>query len=127
MQLFEKLTPVLVVEEIEPCLGFWQGLGFTRADEVREGDKLGFVILRNGGVEVMYQSRESLAKDAPQLASQNLNSPNILYLAVKDVEKVAAKLPPQAIVVPMRTTFYGAREIFAREPGGNLVGFAQFE
>src|SRR6266852_3502350 len=30
------------------------------------------------------------------------------------------------VVVPKRTTFYGATEIFVREPGGNLVGFAQF-
>jgi hypothetical protein len=30
------------------------------------------------------------------------------------------------IVVPRRSTFYGADEVFAREPGGHIVGFAEF-
>ena len=30
------------------------------------------------------------------------------------------------LLVPRRRTFYGADEIFVREPGGNVVGFAQF-
>jgi hypothetical protein len=30
------------------------------------------------------------------------------------------------LLVPRRKTFYGAEEIFVREPGGNVVGFAQF-
>jgi len=29
-------------------------------------------------------------------------------------------------VVPRRTTFYGADEIFVRAPGGHTVGFAAF-
>lgn len=29
-------------------------------------------------------------------------------------------------VVPRRQTFYGVDEIFVREPGGNMVGFAAF-
>jgi hypothetical protein len=28
------------------------------------------------------------------------------------------------VLVPERTTFYGMREIWVREPGGNVVGFA---
>lgn len=30
------------------------------------------------------------------------------------------------VVVPRRSTFYGAEEVFVREPGGNVVGFAEF-
>ncbi len=57
----KKLTPVLMVEEIEPCLPFWvERLGFQKVTEVPEGDKLGFVILAKGNVQVMYQSRASL-------------------------------------------------------------------
>ncbi len=42
----KKLTPVLLVEEIEPCLAFWvERLGFQKVTEVPEGNKLGFVIL----------------------------------------------------------------------------------
>ena len=60
--MIKKLTPVLYVEEIEPCLDLWVNrLGFARTVEVPEGDKLGFVTLAKDGVEVMYQSRASVA------------------------------------------------------------------
>ena len=38
----KKLTPVFVVERIEPCLGFWTDrLDFEKTVEVPEGDGLG--------------------------------------------------------------------------------------
>ena len=61
---FRKLSPVLIGDAIEPCLPFWmERLGFAKVVEVPEGDRLGFVILTKDGVEVMYQSRESVRKD----------------------------------------------------------------
>ncbi len=60
----KKLTPVYVVERIEPCLDFWVGrLGFEKVVEIPEGNALGFVILTRGHVEIMYQSLASVAKD----------------------------------------------------------------
>jgi len=63
----KNLTPVILVEAIEPCLGFWEDLGFKRNGEVPEGDKLGFVSLSSGGVEVTYQSRARVANDIAAL------------------------------------------------------------
>jgi len=60
-----KITPILLVDEIEPSLKFWMDkLGFEKTVEVPEGDKLGFVLLTKDGTEVMLQSRESVKKDA---------------------------------------------------------------
>jgi hypothetical protein len=33
---FKSLTPVLFVEEIEPCVTFWKKLGFEVTAEVRK-------------------------------------------------------------------------------------------
>src|SRR5574338_152244 len=63
----KKLTPVIMVEAIEPCLPFWERLGFSKTAEVPEGGRLGFVILAKDAVEVMYQTHESVEKDAPGL------------------------------------------------------------
>ena len=53
----KKITPVLLVDAIEPILPFWiDRLGFTKAIEVPDGNKLGFVDLQKGSVEVMYQT-----------------------------------------------------------------------
>ena len=118
----KKLTPVLFVDEIEPCLGFWTGLGFEKTVEVPEGEKLGFVILVKDGVEVMYQSRASALKDVPALA--DMPSRSALYLEVSDLDAVARAVAGAPVVVPRRKTFYGAEEIGVREPGGSVVTFA---
>jgi uncharacterized glyoxalase superfamily protein PhnB len=120
-----KLSPVLVVDAIEPCLPFWiDRLGFTRTAEVPEGDRLGFVILQKDGIEVMYQSRESVRKDIPALADVPAGGTS-LYIDVADVAAVERAVKGVEIVVPRRQTFYGADEIGVREPGGNAVIFGQ--
>ena len=98
----KKLTPILTLEGIEPSLPFWvYALGFTKTVDVPHGEDLGFAILEKDGYEVMLQTVASMQADVP---------------AVADYE----------LLVPRRKTFYGAEEIFVREPGGNVVGFAQF-
>jgi hypothetical protein len=61
----ESLSPVMFVDEVEPCLDFWGRLGFEVVDTVPHGDVLGFAMLKHGGVVVMLQSRASLADDMP--------------------------------------------------------------
>lgn len=122
-----KLTPVLFVERIEPCLLLWERqLGWSRTVEVPEGEHLGFVILQKDGVELMYQSRASLAADLPAVAAAKTAGSSFLFLEVADLAAVQARLGDTEIVSPLRQTFYGSRELTVREPGGHLVTFAQF-
>ncbi len=120
-----SLTPVLYVEAIEPVLDFWKRLGFEVTAEVPEGDRLGFVILRSDPVEIMYQTRISVEKDVPDLADTPMGG-SLLFIQVSDLDAVVAALEEAEVIVPRRTTFYGADEIAVREPGGNLVTFAHF-
>lgn len=128
MEPMKKLTPVLVVDSIEPCLDFWVGrLGFTKTVEVPgpDGKSIGFVILVHGPVELMYQTRASVAADVAALAKVPLTS--TLYLEVESLDSVRKAIAGLPVVFPERTTFYGAREIGVREPGGHYVTFAQQE
>jgi uncharacterized glyoxalase superfamily protein PhnB len=122
----KKLTPVVYVEEIEPVLPFWiDRLGFEVTTEVPEGDRAGFVILQKGDVELMYQSRESVLKDLPPLADSPMGG-TFLFIQVDDLDAIERALEGIELVVPRRTTFYGADEIIVREPAGNVVTFAAF-
>jgi len=122
----KKLPPVLVVEEIEPCLPFWiDRLGFEKTVEVPEGSRLGFVILQKDDVEVMYQTRESVEKDIPTLLPERGGHPVALFIEVSDVAAVERALEGAEIILERRRTFYGMDEVGAREPGGNAVIFAQ--
>jgi uncharacterized glyoxalase superfamily protein PhnB len=119
----QSLTPILMVDAIEPCLDFWKRLGFAVTVQVPEGDALGFVILNNGPVEVMYQTRASAAKDVPAMA--DFPSSSILYIHVTNIEEVIAAVSGAPVLIPKRTTFYGATEYAVREPGGNAVSFSE--
>lgn len=120
-----KLTPILVVETIEPSLAFWEErLGFERTIEVPHGDRLGFVAVERDGCEVMIQTIASMEDDVPAVVPEPGDS--ILYLEVEDLDAIERALEGAEIVIPRRTTFYGAKEIYVREPGGNVVGFAEF-
>jgi uncharacterized glyoxalase superfamily protein PhnB len=124
--MIRSLTPVLHVDQIEPVLRFWvDRLGFTLAAQVPHEGALGFVILARDGVEVMYQTRASVAADVPAASSEGAGRSVGLYVAVDDLGAVARALAGVEPVVPRRRTFYGADEIGWREPGGHVVLFAQ--
>jgi len=126
-ETMKRLTPVLFVEEIEPCLDFWLRLGFEKTTEVPEGEKLGFVILKNGNVEIMLQSRASIAKDIEALGRGPFAKDGVsLFVEVEKLGDILARLGDAEVVVPQRKTFYGAREIGVRSPGGAIILFAEF-
>jgi uncharacterized glyoxalase superfamily protein PhnB len=121
-----KLTPVLIVEAIEPCLAFWvTRLGFEKTVEVPHGEALGFVILVRDGVEVMLQTRDSVAADIPAAVPVARGHATALYFEVEDLDAFERALRGLDPVFPRRTTFYGAQEIGVREPSGHVVVFAR--
>ena len=121
-----KITPVLLVEEVEPCIDFWVNrLGFHKTIEAPEGGKVGFVSLRKGAVELMYQSYSSVEKDDPNRVDVMRKGPTFLYVEVDSLDETIAALKGAPVVMPERTTFYGAREIGVKDPGGHIVTFAQ--
>ena len=120
-----KLTPVIFVDAIEPCLPFWTDrLGFDVTVTVPHGDELGFAILQKGGVELMYQTHASLADDLPALGDDVRGSTTRLFIEVDDVDEVERALKGVEVLVPRRQTFYGMDEIFVRGPCGSVLGFA---
>jgi uncharacterized glyoxalase superfamily protein PhnB len=119
-----KITPLIYAPAIEPSLKFWvEQLGFTKTVEVPDGDKLGFVILVKGNAELMIQSSASIEKDNSAMAAM-ARPAACLYIEVSDFDDLLKRLGAAPIVVPVRTTFYGMKEIGVREPGGNIVLFA---
>lgn len=123
----KKITPVLFAAEIEPCVKFWvERFGFEKTVEVPEGNKLGFAIVQKDGVELMYQSFASVDKDAPASTAQAVRKgPTFLYVEVENLDSVIGALKGAEVVMPVRTTFYGSREIGVTDPAGHYVTFAQ--
>lgn len=122
----KSIVPNLIIESIEDCLAFYVGrLGFTQTVDVPHEGKLGFVILKRGDLELMLQSRASLASDVAGLGEDAFRA--ALYIEVERLAPIRQALEGWPRVVPERNTFYGAREIIVRDPGGNVVSFASRE
>jgi catechol 2,3-dioxygenase-like lactoylglutathione lyase family enzyme len=119
----KKITANLIVASIEENLPFWvDRLGFSKTVEVPHENRLGFVILKRGDLELMLQSRPSLEKDVPPAAEGPHRA--VLYIEVPDLAPLRKALEGWPTVVPERTTFYGARELIVRDPAGNFVFFS---
>ena len=125
----KTLAPVLIVETVEPCLAFWtERFGFTIENEVPGPDgKLVFASVKNDTIEVMYQTRASVADDEPRaLEGPHAVGAAALFLEVDDLDAVAKALPPGTDVVnARRQTFYGSTETIVRDGAGNVITFAQ--
>ena len=124
-----KITPVLIVDEIEKSLVFWvERMGFTKTVDVPDEDRLGFVILVRDGAELMMQTLRSVRKDEPKFAPDGVNTKGTpLLIEVDDLADVRTRLEGYPILMPERVTFYGMREIGVSEPGGHTVVFAAKE
>ncbi len=123
----KQLTPVLIVDQVEPCLQFWvDRFGFTATNQVPGPDgSLVFASVDKDGIEVMYQTRASMIADAPERAAELNGRSIVLFVTVDDFDATEQALAGAPVVKPRHQTFYGSTEIYVREPGGHTVGFAQ--
>ena len=126
--LLKNLTPVLVVDQVEAGIGFWiDRFGFKAANEVPGPDgKLIFASVRKDGLELMYQTRASVVAERPEQAAELAGHSIALFITVEDLDQVERAVSGAPVVKPRHKTFYGSTELYVREPGGNIVGFAQF-
>jgi len=126
----KKITPLITIETIEPCLAFWTALGFEVTAQVPHEDAIGFAMLQQDGLELMYQTRASVLADlgesgAPVGMAQEMAGGTVtLFIEVESIDEVMDSLEEHEVLVPRRKTFYGMDEIFVRAPCGTVVGFA---
>ena len=126
--MLKQLTPVLIVETVEPCIKFWTDrLGFEVTNKVPDPDgKLIFASVQKGPIEIMYQTRASVISEQQSSAGDLTGHSVALFITVDDLDKIEKSLSGAPVVKPRHDTFYGRTEIYVKEPGGNTVGFAQF-
>jgi len=124
----ERLSPVLIVDAVEPCIRFWADrLGFTIENTVPAPDgRLAFASVKSGAIEIMYQTRASVLAEAPDTADDLRGHSTALFITVDNLDDVEKAMAGTPVVKPRHKTFYGSLEMYVREPGGNTVGFAQF-
>ena len=119
----DKLTTLLVVDRIEPCLPTWERLGYTVVARVPESGEAGFVMLQGKAGELMLQTRKSLADDLPGFTEGRPSY--LLYGDVASLTEAKKSLPDAKVLIAERKTFYGATEAWFELAGGVFLGLAE--
>ncbi len=131
-----RQTPILVVDKIEPNLEFYEKrLGYQRLAEVPHGGALGFVMLEQNSNHLMMQTRASIADDLGASAADATSRDKLLdsmkgrmvaqFVIVDSIEAAMECVRGLKLLVPLRTTNYGMKEIVVQDTAGFPIVFAQ--
>jgi uncharacterized glyoxalase superfamily protein PhnB len=125
--MLKKLTPNLMVEDVQRTLAFYQQtLGFEVVTTVPDAAPFDFAIVRRDGVELMFQSRPSLSDDVPALTGSPIGASQTVYIEVTGIDALYAQLQGKVeIVVDLHSTFYGTREFYFRDVNGYVLSFSE--
>lgn len=119
----EKLTTLLVVDAIEPCLPEWKALGYELTVRVPDTGPLAFVILNAPNGDLMMQTKESLAEDLPTVAQRRPQM--VFYADVPSLAEAKKAVSGAEVLVAERKTFYGALESWVALADGTIIGLAE--
>jgi uncharacterized glyoxalase superfamily protein PhnB len=131
-----RQTPILVVDKIEPNLEFYEKrLGYKRLAEVPHGSGLGFIMLEQNGNHLMMQTRSSIADDLGASAADAASREKLLqsmrglmitqFVIVDSIDAAMECVKGLKLLVPLRTTNYGMKEIVVQDTAGFPIVFAQ--
>ena len=124
---FKKLTPNLLVANVERSLAFYEGvLGFARGFTVPEQSPFVFASVTGGPVEIFFNDAAGAIKEYPAFGGKPIGATGTLYIEVEGVDALHDRLKPTVkIVMEMVAQFYGTREFAIEDPDGYVITFAE--
>ena len=127
MPHFKKLTPNLLVSNVERSLAFYvDTLGFERGMTVPDESPLVFAAVTGGAVEIFLNDAATAVKEYPTFTGKPIGATGTLYVEVEGVDAFHDRLKSRVkIVMPIATQFYGIREFAIEDPDGYVLTFAE--
>lgn len=122
----QRVNPILAVESIEPSVAFWEALGFTVTNQNVVDGAMQFAEIVKDGFTIHYQTLSLIETRTPDAAASLRGSSAMVYVTVDQLDGIVDRLGNAEVVIPRRQTSWGADEIYVREPGGHIIGFAAF-
>jgi uncharacterized glyoxalase superfamily protein PhnB len=131
---FKKLTPNLVVSDVEASMKFYQTVfGFQTGFAVPDNPPyvFGSVVSgsggSDGGVEIFFNEKNAVEAEYPALVARPIGGTLTLYIEVEGMEDIltAVKRSGAKITMPLKEQFYGMREFAFEDPEGWVVTIAE--
>ena len=127
MPHYSKLTPNLVVANVERSLAFYvDTLGFTRGMTVPDAAPFAFGSVTSGAVEIFFNDAAAAIKEYPAFANRPIGATGTMFIEMQGVDALHDRLKASVkIVMPLVTQFYGLREFAIEDPDGYIITFAE--
>jgi uncharacterized glyoxalase superfamily protein PhnB len=127
MPRFTKLTPNLVVADVERSLAFYTSvLGFNRGMTVPDAPPLVFAQVERDGVEVFLNAAAAAAAEYPAFSDQTPGGTFTMFIEVEDVAALHRQLDGRVrVVMPFEKKWYGMTEFAIADPDGYVITFAE--
>ena len=130
MTTFSKLTPNLLVADVERSLAFYTNvLGFERGFTVPEQSPFVFGSVVSGPIEIFFNERETAAKEYPAFAGKPLGMSGTMFIELQGsghIERLLDRLKRTVpIVMDLVTQWYGVKEFAIADPDGYVITFAE--
>jgi lactoylglutathione lyase len=126
MQL-KKLTPNLVVRNVEASLKFYREiLDLEPAMTVPDQSPYVFASVSNGTIEIFFNDQKTVAAEYPKLAA-TIGASLTLYIEVDNLQAVLDRVQKgeAKITMPVTDQFYGIREFAFEDGDGYTITIAQ--
>jgi lactoylglutathione lyase len=122
-----KLTPNLIVSNVERSLAFYQDvLRFARCMTVPDQSPFVFASVTSGPIEIFLNDRSTVTKESPQMAGLAFGGGNTMFIEVTAVDALHAAIHTRVkVIMPLVTQWYGLREFAIEDPDGYVMTFAE--
>jgi uncharacterized glyoxalase superfamily protein PhnB len=128
MRAFLRLTPNLVVRDIEKSIRFYcDVLDFELDKHIPEKPPFVFASVRGGGVEIFLNEYHTVVEEYPAFSNVPIGGTLTLYLGMQGVDELYKDVCSNGtkIVMPIETKFYGIREFAIADPDGYILTLAE--
>jgi uncharacterized glyoxalase superfamily protein PhnB len=123
----ESLAPNIFVKDMNATIAFYKQLGFEKIMSVPEEGDYDWAMMRNGEVNLMFQTFKSLGAELPEINRQDGGS-LLFYIRLKGIRAFHDKVRNTAkVIVELNKTFYGATEFSIVDNNGYVLTFAEDE
>ncbi|HVX92590.1 MAG TPA: VOC family protein [Candidatus Dojkabacteria bacterium] len=122
----KNATLELMVDNMRESSDFYTTiLGFTKSMVTPENDPV-FLMLTNGGVNIMLYRRDAFVKEISKFEKLKLGGSVALYIEVEDITKLYKDVKDKVkIIQEFHTTDYGSTEFSMEDNNGYVLMFSQ--
>ncbi len=128
MRAFLRLTPNLVVRDVQQSIRFYcDVLDFELDKHVPDEPPFVFASVRGGGIEIFLNEQKTVVAEYPAFKDVPIGGTLTLFLVMQGVDELYEDIRSNGtkIVMPIETKFYGVREFAITDPDGYILTLAE--